>query len=131
MPKFALKKIEAVVGKQQFFELLVDDVSQYKQFMAEISDNPQYVSEVKTILTYMNLVAELRVFLPKTKFRDITPSKDKIKEYEFKSDHLRVYAFHLEMTGKIVAYWGYKNNQDKDIKKFRSIKKLFIETQKI
>lgn len=131
MPKFALKKIEAVDGKQQFFELIIDGVSQYEQFIAEISDNPQYMSEVRTILTYMNLVAELKVFLPKTKFRDITPGDSKIKEYEFKSEHLRVYAFHLEMKGKIVAYWGYKNSQTKDIGKFRSIKKSFAESQKI
>jgi hypothetical protein len=129
MPKFALKKMETIVGKQQFFELLIDNVSQYEQFEAEIRDNPQYLSEMKTILAYMNLVAELRLRLPKNKFRDITPSKDKVKEYEFKSDHLRVYAFHLEMTGKIVAYWGYKNNQSKDMRRFRSIKKSFIETQ--
>jgi hypothetical protein len=81
MPKFALKKMETIVGKQQFFELLIDNVSQYEQFEAEIRDNPQYLSEMKTILAYMNLVAELRLRLPKNKFRDITPSKDKVKEY--------------------------------------------------
>lgn len=74
----------------------------------------------------MNLVAELKM-LPKNKFREITPSKDKVKEYEFKSDHLRVYTFHLEKTGKIVAFWGFKNTQDADIKKFRSIKKRFLD----
>jgi len=127
MSIFALRKIEAVKGKQQFYELLVDGVSNYKQFSDSIKDNSQYCSEMRTILAYMNFVAELKM-LPKTKFRDITPAKDNVKEYEFKSDHLRVYAFHIEKTGKVVALWGFKNNQDEDIKKFRSIKKRFIET---
>lgn len=129
MHTFALKKIEAVVGKQQFFELVIDSESQYKKFSEEIENNPQYFSEHKTILAYMNLVANLNM-LPKTKFRDITPAKEKVKEYEFKSDHLRVYTFHLEKTGKIVAYWGYKNTQEGDIKKFRSIKHRFLESIK-
>lgn len=68
----------------------------------------------------MNLIAELKT-LPKTKFRDITPANESVKEYEFKSAHLRVYVFHIEHTGKIVAYGGFKNAQKKDIVKFRSL----------
>ncbi len=127
MPIFELRKIEAIVGKQQFYELLIDNNSQYEDFTNEVKKTPQYYSELKTVLTYMTLVAELKM-LPRGKFRDITPAKDKVKEYEFKSDHLRVYAFHLEKTGKIVAYWGYKNSQNEDIKKFRSLKQRFIKT---
>lgn len=128
MSNFALKRIEAVIGKQAFYDLIIDGVSQADEFMLEIKGNSQYESEVRTILAYMDLVANM-VLLPKTKFRDITPEKEKAKEYEFKSDHLRVYTFHLEKTGKIVSYWGFKNNQDKDIKRFRSLKKQFLENQ--
>ncbi len=124
---FALRKIEAIVGKQSFYELLIEGNSQYEDFTKKVKKNPQYYSELKTILAYMNLVVELKM-LPKAKFRDITPIKDTVREYEFKSDHLRVYTFHLEKTGKVVAYWGYKNSQDEDMKRIRSIKQRFIET---
>lgn len=125
MSIFTLKKIEAVAGKQEFFELLIDGKSQYEEFHLEISEQTTYVSELKTILSYMSFVAELRM-LPQSKFRDITPSNDNVKEYEFKSKHLRVYTFHLEKTGKVVAFWGYKNTQKEDIIKFRSLKKQYI-----
>ena len=128
MYKFALNKIKAISGKQQFYDLLIDGVSQHEQFISEIENNKQYYSEHKTILSYMDHVANLKRILPKKKFRNITPSKENIKEYEFKSEHLRAYVFHLEKTGKIVTLWGYKNSQKKDLKKFRAFKKLYIES---
>ena len=127
MSTFVLKKLEAVVGKQQFFELIVDGNSQFDEFCAEVKDNKQYYSELLKIFTLMNQVAQLKM-LPKTKFRDITPAKEDVKEYEFKSKHLRVYAFHIEKTGKVVAYGGYKNTQKEDIPKFRSYKNRYLKS---
>lgn len=59
MLKFELKQLETVVGRQHFFELIIDGKSQYEQFSKEIASNPPYVSEQKTILTNMNIVANL------------------------------------------------------------------------
>lgn len=128
--QFELKKLGPVVGKQQFYCLVVDKINQYDDFFELIKDNSQYVSEHKTILTYMNLVSNLHGLLPKQKFREITPAKDKVKEYEFKSKHLRAYVFKMEKTGQIVAYWGFKNQQNEDIRKFRSIKALYLKQLK-
>lgn len=127
MSTFVLKKLEAVVGKQQFFELVVDDNSQFDDYCQTIKDNKQYYSELLKIFTLMNQVSQLKM-LPQTKFKDITPNKESVKEYEFKSKHLRVYAFHLEKTGKIVAYGGYKNTQKDDIPKFRSYKSRYLKS---
>lgn len=127
MSTFVLKKLEAVVGKQQFFELVVDDNSQFNDYCEAIKDNKQYYSELLKIFTLMNQVSQLKM-LPQTKFKDITPNKESVKEYEFKSKHLRVYAFHLEKTGKIVAYGGYKNTQKDDIPKFRSYKSRYLKS---
>ena len=127
MPIFALKKIEAIVGKQEFFDIIIDSESQFESFCDAIKNNSQYVSELKTLLTNMDLVANLQS-LPETKFKDITPVKETVKEYEFKSKNLRAYAFHIKKTGKIVAYWGFKNSQKKDIVKFRSIKKQYLQS---
>ena len=127
MSTFVLKKLEAVVGKQQFFELVVDDKSQFDDYCQAIKDNQQYYSELLKIFTLMNQVSQLKM-LPQTKFKDITPNKESVKEYEFKSKHLRVYAFHMEKTGKIVAYGGYKNTQKDDIPKFRSYKSRYLKS---
>lgn len=127
MSTFVLKKLEAVVGKQQFFELIVDNSSQFNEYCQAIKDNKQYYSELLKIFTLMNMVSQLKM-LPQTKFKDITPNKELVKEYEFKSKHLRVYAFHMEKTGKIVAYGGYKNTQEDDIPKFRSYKSRYLKS---
>jgi len=127
MSTFVLKKLEAVVGRQQFFELVVDDNSQFNDYCQTIKDNKQYYSELLKIFTLMNMVSQLKM-LPQTKFKDITPNKELVKEYEFKSKHLRVYAFHMEKTGKIVAYGGYKNTQKDDIPKFRSYKSRYLKS---
>ena len=126
MSIFVLKKLEAVTGKQQFFELVVDGKSQFDSYCQKVKENNQYYSELLKIFTLMNLVAQLKM-LPKTKFRDITPAKEDVKEYEFKSAHLRIYAFHVEKTGKVVAYGGYKNSQDDDIARFRSFKSRYFK----
>ena len=55
---FALKRIEAVVGKQQFAKLIVDGICPFDEFEKTMI---QYKSEVKTLYAYMNMVANLRV----------------------------------------------------------------------
>lgn len=127
MSTFVLKKLEAVVGKQQFFELVVDNNCQFDDYCEAIKKNNQYYQELLKIFTLMNLVSQLKM-LPQTKFKDITPNKELVKEYEFKTKHLRVYAFHIEHSGKIVAYGGYKNTQKDDISKFRSYKSRYIKS---
>ena len=52
--------------------------------------------------------------------------KELIKEYEIKTRHLRVYMFHEDKTGRIIVCGGKKTSQQKDIKRFRRIKKDFF-----
>ncbi len=77
------------------------------------------------MLSYMQFIAENRT-LPQTKFRELKGSKDGVKEYEFKSKHLRVYAIQ-QKGGKIIVLCGFKNSQEKDIRRFRSMKEELIE----
>lgn len=122
MPIFALRKIEAVKGKQQFDELIIDGVPQLESY--ENSLQPIYKKNIQSIYYYMNHVANLQS-LPKEKFKDITPEGEVDKEYEFKSGDLRVYAI-KKLNGKVIVFCGHKNSQDQDIRRFRSIKKTFI-----
>ena len=127
MRHFELKKFESIVGKQDFYDLKINGLSQYEEFNKIINtDYLAYKTEVFTMFSYMDLVSNLKT-LPKTKFREITPKKDNIKEYEIKSKHIRVYLFHVENSGKIVAYWGLKKNQKENIISFRKIKKEYID----
>jgi hypothetical protein len=123
---FATQIIEAVKGKQVFEKLLVDNVCLLDEFEKEIQDNPQYSSELKTLYAYMNFVAN-GSSLPLTKFREIKGDKIKIKRYELKSKHLRVYVFN-QPDGKMVVMGGYKNTQEADIRQFNSIVREYTST---
>ena len=125
---FALKKLESVVGKQVFYDLIINGINQQDQFNKTIANNPQLLAEKRVILAYMNCISNLQL-LPKNKFRDITPKKDDSKEYEIKTKHLRVYLFHLEKSGKIAALWGFKTSQKSDIERFRKMKKDYFNQQ--
>ena len=125
MSKFALKDIESINGKQTFNQLEVNGQKQLDNLEADLSDTT-YISEFKTLLTYMEYTANNKT-LPQTKFKDITPKKQQVKEYEFKSKHLRVYAIQ-QVNGKIIVLGGFKNNQKEDIKKFRSLKKQYLDS---
>ena len=75
----------------------------------------------------MNEVANIRT-LPNTKFKDITPRKENVKEYEFKEGNLRVYAI-KKFGGKIIILGGYKNRQKQDLRKFRSLKEQYLNQE--
>jgi hypothetical protein len=62
-----------------------------------------------------------------TKFRDVTPDGELVKEYEIKYQDLRAFAIKVP-NGKLVLLGGYKNNQKSDFSRFRSIKKHYLES---
>jgi hypothetical protein len=125
---FATQIIESVKGQQVFEKLLVNGICLFDEFESEIKGNSQYESEFKTIVAYMDFIANGKS-LPQTKFREIKGGKISAKRYEIKSKHLRVYAF-SQRGGKIVVLGGYKNNQEADIRHFNSLVKEYITSQR-
>jgi len=123
MSKFVLHKIESIKGIQEFSQLEINGEKQLDKFEIELKDTT-YVSEFKQLLVYMEYLANNNP-LPKTKFRELKGNKDKVKEYEFKSKHLRLYAI-AQHGGKIVVLGGFKKDQSKDIDRFRAIKKQYL-----
>jgi hypothetical protein len=123
MSKFALEKIKAIKGKQVFEKLLINDTCQLDDYEKNLEK--KYKNELSMIYLYMNEVANLK-YPPDAKFKDITPPKEIVKEYEFRTKHLRVYAIKKE-NGKLIVFGGYKNRQNKNLREFRSIKKMYLE----
>lgn len=115
MSNFALIEIEGIEGKQKFYKLEKDGICEFDVFYDKIKAQKRYYPELLTIIDKMDYVSNLGR-LPKTKFRPLTPKKEQVKEYEFKTKHLRVYAIHEEKTGKVIISGGYKKDQKKDIK---------------
>ena len=129
MRTFATEKFEPVQGKQIFEKLLINGICLIDEFEKEIKERNQYISEFNTLVAYTDLFANGLTF-PKTKFREIKGSKSKVKRYEFKSDHLRIYIFNIP-GGKMVVMGGYKNNQEADLRTFNSIVEEYISTTNI
>lgn len=127
MPKFALGNIESVQGKQTFEKLLVDGVSPFDVFERGLES--QYKRSLEKIYFYMNEVANNKS-LPSTKFKDVTPPKALVKEYEFKDGDLRVYGI-SKFGGKVIIMGGYKNRQKKDYRTFRSLTEQYLCQEKI
>jgi hypothetical protein len=142
MPKFVTKSIEIVVGKQQFKQLvIVDDRSDTLKIQEQIDKKEieidgildiyeqrlesKYEKQFQGIISIMTRVANLQP-VSNDKFKDVTPEKELVKEYEFKYQDLRVYAIKIT-NGKLILLGGYKNNQPSDYSKFRSLKKQFLE----
>lgn len=126
MTKFALKRIEEIDCRQIVDKLIINDKCQFDEFENFIVTNTTYKSELISIYAYIEYAANSNI-LPNNKCRDITPDKESVKEYEFKSKHLRVYAI-KQKNGKIIVLGGFKKNQKKDLKKFRNIKIQYLKT---
>lgn len=125
MAIFALRKVEAIKAKQEIDELVIDGIGQLEAFEQEIKDtHNRYQTELEMLFLYMDYVANGRS-LNQTKFKDITPRGEQVKEYEFKSKHLRVYAI-KKPSGKIIVLGGLKTTQKTDIRRFRSLKAQYL-----
>lgn len=125
MHKFALHIIEAVQGDLKFEKLLVDGVAPFDTFEQNLEASEK--RSLEKIYAYMNDVAN-KLLLPNTKYKKVSPKKEKVPEYEFKDGNLRVYAI-SKPGGRIIIMGGYKNRQKKDFIAFRSLKKQYLEQE--
>lgn len=129
MYKFTVERIEEVVGRIKFYKLYVDDICFYDQFCEQIIKDSNLKKQLITIISRMDDIANMRR-LDHTKFKDITLGKDKVKEFEIKTNDLRVYLIKEEFTGNIILIAGKKSSQQKDINRFRSIKEAYLKSKK-
>jgi hypothetical protein len=125
MSKFALKKINSIVGKQSIEKLVVDDYCQYDNFITELKKTRKGASKVASLYAIIKDYADCKS-LPDTKFRFLHSSaNEKVKEIEFKKDDIRIYGVKKD-NGAILILGGYKNRQKKDLRTFRSLKEKYI-----
>ena len=127
MPTFTLRKVEVIQAKQEVDELVIDGIGQLGVFEEMITiDHQQYLSELRTMLSYVEYAANGNT-LPDTRIKDVTPNGALVKEYEFKSKHLRLYAIKKE-NGKVIVLGGLKTTQKNDFKRFRSLKTQYLNS---
>lgn len=125
---FALEKIDAIKGKQEFLKLKVDNKCPFDEFENNLES--RYKSELVGIYSCMHEVANLKS-VPDTKYHFYDKNKkrkDGIREFEFKSKHLRVYGI-TQPKGKIIITGGTKAKQKDDQNEFRRLKNLYLRAK--
>ena len=114
MINFATKLISEIDGKIKFYKLIKDGKCEFDEFYSQIQKTSNLNKELVNMQVVMQQISDMEM-LPKTKFRNLTPSKETIKEYEIKTKNLRVYLFHDEYKGRIIVCGGKKTTQKKDL----------------
>ena len=135
MDRFAMKKIENITGKQRFEQLVIYPVTMQDNINLDVVEGVwdkyekdlevKYRNAFKGLETVMLRIADLQG-MGYHRIKDITPANEYIKEYEFKFQDLRAYGIKIP-NGKLIVLAGHKNTQREDIKKFRSLKRRFLE----
>lgn len=127
MPKFAVVKLDEIVGKVTFFKLVIDGKCLFDEFWEQINKDGNMQTELRSISAmFQNFANGLN--LPGAKYHLL---KNIPNAAEFKTRHLRVYVFHDTETGKIVILGGKKTNQAKDLKKLEKIITQYNKDKKI
>ena len=127
MPKFTFEKIKAIgIGKFKILQLAIDGVKQLDEFTLEIKGT-SYEEEYEMLLAWMDHYTKTGE-IAFNKLKDLKKNKkDKIKEFEFKTTNLRLYAIQGD-KGKIIILCGYKKDQTKNLNSFRTLKKQIFPT---
>lgn len=126
MNKFGLRPLLQVKGRIPFSILEIDGRCPFLDFCDQIEQDGNLKKQLATALSRMEQVANKQL-LPVQKFRDITPRKETVKEFEIKTKSLRIYM--IKEEGHIVILGGKKNSQGDDIGKFRAIKKRYLQSK--
>lgn len=125
MPNFALKEIEGLDTKEMMYQLIIDGIPQLDKYEENLQAS--YQSQFRSLMSLMEESGNFKL-LPKNKFR-VLDSTDGVKEFEYKTKDLRVYAIKTD-DGRIIVLAGFKNRQDKEMRKFRQIKAQYLESLK-
>lgn len=126
MPKFAIKKLEVIDGKQDFYQLVIDNVPVFDAFATDVED--KYEAEIGSMFYQMQRLSNLE----KLARSDYQLRKDlHDNAFEIKTENLRFYGMHVKKTGKVIVLCGFKNVQGRDERRVKSLIKLCIDNHLI
>ncbi|MBL7813113.1 MAG: hypothetical protein JNL57_12900 [Bacteroidetes bacterium] len=122
MPKFAVIKLEEVVGRVAFYKLSIDGECPFDEFWENATKDGNMQSELKRLSAMFQNFAN-GINLPGTKYHTL---ENIPHAAEFKTSHLRVYILQEKDTGKIIIMGGKKKNQKSDLKKLQKIVNQYL-----
>src|SRR4051812_42788988 len=102
---FTLRRISEIKGRIPFSALEIDGDCQFVEFCEQIDRDGNLKKQLATVLSRMDQVASMQL-LPVHKFKDITPRKEIVKEFEIKTPDLRIYL--IKEEGHVIILGGKK-----------------------
>lgn len=126
MPKFVKKHCNNIYGKIPFYKIIEDGECYWDEFCKQIQSEGTWVDQLLVLTSLMDDKSNLRL-LPQVKYRPIDSGVSGVDGFEFKSNDLRAYC--ISDGGNIIIMAGKKSTQKKDIPKFRSIVKRYINSK--
>jgi hypothetical protein len=149
MSKFAIKTYQAVQGQKTFKDLVIlGDNQDALKIQAEIDMleakgeavsyqgefekyedalPPRYKASCARIVGNMNRVSNMQN-LPLSKYKEVTPAKESVKEYEYKYEDLRAWTIKTPY-GQLILHGGFKSTQPEGFRAFRSLKEKYLKSQ--
>jgi hypothetical protein len=128
MPTFVLHRIGELEGTYPIFKLEKDGHIYFDVFEKKIKKDRSVSGQLNSIQAILYRIIN-NFPVPETKFKRLKGSVGLSDEYEIKTKDLRVYIFREKQTGNIIVWGGRKSTQVDDIRQFRRIKQLYINTK--
>ncbi len=128
MPTFVLHRIWELEGTHPIFKLEKDGQIYFDAFEKKIKKDRSVSGQLNSIQAILYRIIN-NFPVPETKFKRLKGSVGSSDEYEIKTKDLRVYIFRENQTGNIIVWGGRKSTQVDDIRQFRRIKQLYLNTK--
>jgi len=124
MPTFAVERLSEISHELEISQLRVDGVGAMDEFIKKFAVGNTR-KDVIRITSTMEQVSK-RLSMPYTKWHPLKGSAGTVREYEAKAGDLRLYAVQIH-PGYIIVLGGTKGNQDRDIRRLRSLKDSYLK----
>jgi len=123
MNKYYIKEIQEVSGVNKIYKLLINGKCEFDEFINKIRSEGTYTNELDQIQAHLEDIGNNNP-IPHNKFKELQrDTKDNVKDFELRTNHLRVYIIREKQRDKLIILAGKKTTQKTDIKRLRKIKK--------
>jgi hypothetical protein len=107
------------------YELVSNGRNEFEEFVEQIKTEGTHGTDLAKAISIVETASNLQR-MPKGKWRELYDDKLPCKLYEAKSNIIRIYLFHQEHKGRVIVMAGKKDDQEKDIKRFKRIVKTYL-----
>ncbi len=129
MPTFALNKIEGTGDKRLIYKLSRDGKCWFDEFLEKTYKSGNLENDADKLLFFIEEYSHSRE-IPHNTIKPLVgrKSNDKVLDYEFRTNKLRVYFF-VDSEGAIIVLGGKNDKKEKD-RNVASMRRIKSEYQK-